>query len=352
VKLLIQPDNAATPLLDGIRSAKKSIEIAIFRFDRKDIEMALVDAVKRGVSVQALIAFTNRGGAKSLRGLEARLLASGAVVARTADDLTRYHGKFMIVDRRKLFVLGFNFTRSDIEGARSFGLVITNPKVVQEASRLFAADTTRQLYEPSLDTFLVSPLNARRQLAAFLQDAKRELLIYDPEISDKAMLDILRERAADGVDIRVIGSMKPALPGVPVRASHPLRLHVRMAIRDGHRVFLGSQSLRRAELDMRREVGIIFRDGGIAEKIKRVFDKDWESAKSVELPVEKVAKKVAKAVSKDLAPVTPVLEELAEKNGQKLDVDQKDFERTVKEAVKTAVRDAVHEVVSTEISKE
>ena len=35
----------------------------------------------------------------------------------------------------------------------------------------------------------------------------------------------------------------------------PVRLHVRAIIRDGTRAFVGSQSLRKEELDSRREVG-------------------------------------------------------------------------------------------------
>ena len=42
----------------------------------------------------ALIAFANRGGERNLRRLELRCLVAGITVARTADDLTRYHGKY------------------------------------------------------------------------------------------------------------------------------------------------------------------------------------------------------------------------------------------------------------------
>src|SRR6202023_1933797 len=120
------------------------IEIVIFRFDRIEIEKALATAVSRGVFVHALIAYTNRGGEKNLRELELRLLAAGVTVARTADDLVRYHGKMMIVDRRELYLLAFNFTFLDIEHSRSFGLITTNRKVVHEAVKLFEADTKRQ----------------------------------------------------------------------------------------------------------------------------------------------------------------------------------------------------------------
>ena len=126
MRLIIQPEDGVKPLIDGIDRAKKSVEIAIFRFDRREIERALENAVRRGVFVHALIADTNRSGEKNLRKLEMRLLAKGMTVARTSNDLLRYHGKMMIVDRRELFVLAFNFTRLDIDHSRSFGIVTQN----------------------------------------------------------------------------------------------------------------------------------------------------------------------------------------------------------------------------------
>jgi cardiolipin synthase len=100
---MVQPDDGIEPLLTALRSAKKSILILIFRYDRSEIERALVEAVQRGVTVQALIAFTNRGEEKNLRKLEMRLLERGITVTRTADDLVRYHGKMFIIDRKELF---------------------------------------------------------------------------------------------------------------------------------------------------------------------------------------------------------------------------------------------------------
>ena len=133
MKLIIQPGDGVDRLIKGIRKAKKSVEIMIFRFDRPEIERALIDAVERGLFVHALIAFTNRGGEEGLRQLEMRFLASGITVARTAGDLVRYHGKMMIVDRKELYVLSFNFTYLDIDRSRGFGLITRNPKLVTEA---------------------------------------------------------------------------------------------------------------------------------------------------------------------------------------------------------------------------
>jgi phosphatidylserine/phosphatidylglycerophosphate/cardiolipin synthase-like enzyme len=67
MRLIVQPEDGVKPLVDGINHASKSVEIVIFRFDRKEVEHALENAVKRGVFVHTLIADTNRSGERNLR---------------------------------------------------------------------------------------------------------------------------------------------------------------------------------------------------------------------------------------------------------------------------------------------
>src|SRR5580704_14432543 len=243
-----------------------------------------------------------------------RLLAAGVTVARTADDLVRYHGKYLIVDRKEVHLLAFNFTYLDIDRSRSFGLIIRNPKIVQEAVKLFEADTKRQSYTPGYPSFVVSPVNARKQLSAMIRAAKKELLIYDPEISDPEMTRLLAERLKSGVQIRIIGRFNRKNTGLEVKKLAGMRLHTRTIIRDRRQAFIGSQSLREVELGSRREVGLIFHDTKIVAKLSKVFEEDWTKVEAVQPaaddadPAAKVAKKVAKAVAKVLPPVTPVLE--------------------------------------------
>jgi phosphatidylserine/phosphatidylglycerophosphate/cardiolipin synthase-like enzyme len=354
MKLLIQPGDGVTPMVKAINGAKKSIDVLIFRFDRVEIENALVKAVSRGVTVRALIAYTNRGGEKGLRSLEMRLLAAGVTVARTDDDLIRYHGKIMIIDDHDLWLMAFNFTNIDIESSRSFGIVTTDKKIVAESISLFDADSKRVPYTPKLDSFVISPVNSRKVISEFLKGAKRELLIYDPAVTDPAMAQILNERSRDGVKIRILGKLSRRVAEAEV---HPLfiRLHTRTIIRDGKDVFLGSQSLRTEELDARREIGLIFRDSKISERMIEVFEKDWkesqglrEKRKSANAadapPAKKVAKKVAKTVAKTMSPVAPVLEVVVrELTGSTSDVnvDPEELEATVKDAVKSAIQEVV-----------
>ena len=48
-----------------------------------------------------------------------------------------------------------------------------------------------------------------------------------------------------------------------------MRLHVRALISDGTTAFVGSQGLRKPEMDERREVGLIVKDARIAKKMLR-----------------------------------------------------------------------------------
>ena len=295
MKLIIQPDDGIAPLLVAIKKAKKTIDIVIFRFDRMEIEKALAAAVGRGVVVRALIAHTNRGGEKRLRKLEMSFLESGVAVCRTADDLTRHHGKMMIVDG-ELYVLGFNYTELDMNRSRSFGVVTREASLVKAASALFQADSTRQPFEATHKHLVISPETTRKLLTEFIKGAKKELLIYDEKVSDKAMLKLLRERVAAGVEVKVIGKVVPPVPGIETVKSPRLRLHVRAMVRDRKLAFVGSQSLRRPQIDGRREIGVIAPNEKIAATLARVFDQDWSDAVVKPEPKEK-AREVAEEVA-------------------------------------------------------
>ena len=298
VKLIIQPDDGINPLVKAVRKAKRKIDILIFRFDRSELEKALEAAVARGVVVRALIAHTNRGGEKILRKLELRLLDAGVTVARTADDLPRYHGKMMVVDDT-LHVYGFNYTKLDIEKSRSFGVVTNESRLVKEASALFEADSTRQAYSPGCDDLVVSPETSRDILSLFIKKARKELLIYDAKVSDRLMLRLLAARAKAGVDIRMFGKLGKGASGIETRKLPDLRLHVRAIIRDGSAAFMGSQSLRKLELDGRREVGVIVSDERIVKKMREVFEADW--AQTPEAKAEAAQKEKEKEKEKEKA---------------------------------------------------
>lgn len=359
MKLIIQPTDGATPLLSAIRKAKKTIEVAIFRFDHREIEAELQAAATRGVNVTVLIASVNRGGVESLRKLELRCLAAGLTVGRTNDDLVRYHDKFIIIDRRVLYVLSFNFTHLDIERSRGFGIVTTNSQSLSQAVALFEADRCRTKFVPGYDHFVVSPCNARKVLGSFLRRARKQLLIYDPKISDKEMLGFLRARSNAGVEIRVIGQADADFGG-QVKKLESVRLHTRTIIRDHHQAFVGSQSLRAPELDRRRELGLIIRDSTIVKKLTETFESDWRSkghAKECRPKREKrrraekeEVKDPTELLAEQLDPLGLTLKRTVKKvvlrAGEEA-LEEKEVKATVKKVVKKAVKEAIAEVTQT-----
>lgn len=65
-------------------------------------------------------------------------------------------------------------------------------------------------------------------------------------------------------------------------------------IRDGQRAFLGSQSLRKLELEKRREIGVIINEHSVVAQLQECFEQDWS-----ETPTGvKQAKKLEKAEKK------------------------------------------------------
>ena len=373
MKLIIEPQDGVAPLIAAIKRARTSVEIAVFRLDRKDVETALTAAAAKGVRVTALIAFANRGGEKILRQLELRFLAAGIIVARTSNDLVRYHGKYILIDRRILCLLSFNFTHLDIDHSRGFGVITGQPGCLKEAATLFQADCTRTTYAPKGEALVVSPVNSRRVLGTFLKRARTQLLIYDPMIADREMLGILQGRVKAGVEVKVIGRVS-GRSALEVQKLAGMRLHTRTIIRDRRQAFVGSQSLRTPELDSRREVGLVIRDPKAVKQLIDTFESDWTaaSAKRVPLPPAPVEapgeapaeapagaspKETAKAVAaftEELQPLTATVRAAVRKAVAKAgedvlhDKDVKDTmkkvaKQAIKEAVKDAVQDAVHD---------
>jgi hypothetical protein len=217
--------------------------------------------------------------------------------------------------------------------------------------RLIEADIARQPFESKLDTFVVSPVNARKKLAEFIRDAKMELLIYDPKIADREMIRALSDRVKNDVTVRVIGTMGKKYGSLLQVQSPVFRLHTRTIIRDRRTAFVGSQSLRQPELDTRREVGLIIRDRKMVDELLETFEADWElkvAPARMQIPTRALKKRMKNAVAK-LSPLNPIVKkavkEVVAKAGPD-SLDPKEVKATVENAVKEAVRERVDEILN------
>jgi PLD-like domain len=84
----------------------------------------------------------------------------------------------------------------------------------------------------------------------------------------------LPDRPSAGVEIEVIGSVARRAQ-CHARKVAGTRRHTRMIIRDRRQAFVGSQSLRTAALDSRRELCRIVQDPKVVNALIETFDSDW-----------------------------------------------------------------------------
>jgi hypothetical protein len=62
---------------------------------------------------------------------------------------------------------------------------------------------------------------------------------------------------------------------------------VRAIVRDRQQAFVGSQGLRKLELDGRREVGVIVKERAIVTRMAAVFQADWALTKAARKDIQK-----------------------------------------------------------------
>ena len=167
------------------------------------------------------------------------------------------------------------------------------------------------------------------------------------------MIGLLRERVRAGVEIRIIGRVAKPSPDLNAAGLMRTRFHTRTIIRDRDEAFLGSQSLREAELDRRRELGMIVKDRDVVASLLLVFERDWgslapaasDSEENTRTPA--ASKKAVKALVRQL-PLAPMVEEAlrrATAHVQGLQFAAPEFEHHLADALKEAVEDAVSGMV-------
>ena len=139
-----------------------------------------------------------------------------------------------------------------------------------------------------------------------------------------------------------------------VKKLSKLRLHTRTIIRDGRQAFIGSQSLRATELDLRREVGLIVRDARIVNELVESFESDWDSGGKKESASDtdeqkipkKDADKVVKILIEELHPIAATVKKAVRKAVAKAGdgvLEDGSVQDTVTGVVKKAVKQAVRE---------
>lgn len=307
LELFKQPEAGAKPLIDLIDGAKKSIDFKIYMMSMSgpaaDVVSALQRAARRGVAVRVIaepFPFMPEGskpGGYNAPAVKA-LLSAGAKVMYSRPEFKYTHEKSLVVDGTTTVMMTMNITKSSFTYNREFGVISRRSRDVEFVSRLFQADWVgEQPLVPINPHIVVSPSNAREQLAALVAGAQKSLVIESNSLKDPAIVALAAMRARGGADVKVLVAASRDKEGdystwrylreagiSQIRFLEKPYLHAKMIIADGVKAYVGSENLTSNSLDNNRELGILVDDPAIVGELISTSTGDWAQAKSLDDP--------------------------------------------------------------------
>ncbi|HVH66022.1 MAG TPA: phosphatidylserine/phosphatidylglycerophosphate/cardiolipin synthase family protein [Candidatus Acidoferrum sp.] len=289
------PDGATAfaAITDAIQSARRSIDLELYEFQRQDLAGLLLDAHDRGVSVTAIKDPTER----SSRSLWTELEEGGArVLAFPIERLTIDHVKLLIVDDARAIVGGINWgTHSSLN--HDFDVLATGPvvanlvRVFQQDLALAGAPTIIPPAAPDrlVQVLVTRPGDAIRAAAlAAIAAARRTIDIEMYVLSDVLVTDGLVAAAHRGVQVRVI--LDPTQPqnagtmtvlagaGAAVRLYNQAGdelLHAKLGIFDDDTVLFGSCNWSRSGFTRNHELDLLIHDARFSRTFLARMEQDW-----------------------------------------------------------------------------
>jgi cardiolipin synthase A/B len=174
------------------------------------------------------------------------------------------------VDGATPLVMTANLTKSGLGASlyaehREYGIRDTTLADVREAAAIFSADwerTAPTLADPNL---VVSPVNARARISAFIANARVTLLVEDDELYDQGSEDGLIAAARRGANVQVI------LPQPTATTSNAA---------DGARAVVGSEDVSATSLGASRELGLLIADPKLIATLAQTFQQNWRDAQA------------------------------------------------------------------------
>jgi cardiolipin synthase len=195
-----------------------------------------------------------------------------------------------VVDEQVAIVDTGNFASNQIASERNFVARDEDPADVASLVALFDADWGRAAPDLSCTRLVVSPVNSRARVLALISGAQTSLTVESMEFADSDVLVAVVERAAAGVDVRVlladpgwISANANAAAGLQARGLAPRwladpALHVKAIVADGARAYMGSENLSYTSLNSNREVGLIVTELDAVALMAATFETDWAAA--------------------------------------------------------------------------
>lgn len=343
VEAFVLPDSPAVPV-EAIRGADRRLYLAAYTLTAERVVDELIAAHDRGAEVRVLVEGDPVGGMSTRQAARLDELSEAGVEVRAmTGERARFryhHAKYAVVDDHAV-VLTENWKPSGTGGAanRGWGVTVDDAATADDLAAVFNHDagwndTVRwsefrstaertdkgaatgsyaQNHPPMTATadsvtVLAAPDNTDEELLGLINRTDDRLLIVQPSIgsADFPLLRAAMDAADRGVDVRILlGSQwyneeeNDALAArLRERTEGSDNLDIRLAEGNGRfgkihakgvvaddTAVVGSLNWNDNSLRNNREVALAIEDAAVADYYAGVFDGDWSSKGTRELPV-------------------------------------------------------------------
>ena len=263
-QLIIGPELRRQIILEAFAAARSNVTLSLFRCDDSRVLDQLVATARRGLQVKVLVTQRARGWGKRLGSLVTLLQHTGVQVKQYDGPWAKYHAKYIVVDDALAVVGSLNLTRKCFDHTIDFLVLSRDPELAASLKRLFEIDWSYPFVAlPELhDALIVGPDDSRELMLKLLRQARSRIKIIDHRVSHPEVLLVLAQKMREGVNVRIIGRGE---------AGH-FTSHGKLVLIDDETAVIGSASLSRPGLDIRREVSLRLTEASAVDELRRFFD--------------------------------------------------------------------------------
>ena len=276
-------------VVNFIDNAKKRIYLEVYILTEKRIIEALVKAKNRWIDMKIILEknvfWSPTINKKSFQELEKVWIN---VKYSSENNYTFTHSKFYIIDDFFLVSTG-NMSHSTFTVNKEFFVKSSNISDLKLLEQLFSDDFSNKKSIICSYNLISSPNCSREMIGNLLKSAKKEIYIYNQEISDEEILSILKEKKKKWLDIKLIIWDKNKVKrntqvfldlknlGIEIISPKKPYIHAKLVLIDWSYIYVWSINFTANSFDNNREVWVIFNNPKTWWEIKKEFLKDFSN---------------------------------------------------------------------------
>ncbi|MCD4785922.1 MAG: hypothetical protein K8T10_19050 [Candidatus Eremiobacteraeota bacterium] len=272
----------------SIRNAETSIILQARIMSDEAVARDLVKAKKRGVDVKVIL--PDEGFMGELNSESIEIMKDGGVQVKCVGYGNDLEGVNVVTDGKSAVLSAGDLSWSSFNKRMNMGVIDVEVSEVKDIQNIMLGrfegkdDDEIKIEDPDI---LAIGANKRGKLIETFDGAKKEIEIATDIIDDREIMDILKKKAGEGVNVKLILNDRETSDenaddlregGVDVRISEGIKLATNYINIDNQKLAVGGGDLGRNSIERGSGLGVIIDDSEIIEKTDPVFNTRWATS--------------------------------------------------------------------------